>query len=45
MTKDDFVKTAKNFGYDEMWVEDILEAQEATGIPLEQIAIEKHIAD
>ena len=45
MTKDEFVRIARDFGYSEEAIADLVELQEEHGIDFEEIAIEEHIVD
>lgn len=45
MTKDEFIKIARDFGYGEEVIEALVEFKEETGLSFDEIAIEEHIVD
>lgn len=45
MTKEEFIKIAKDFGYSEDVIEDLVELQRETGLQFDEIAIEEHMVD
>ena len=45
MTKNEFVKIARDFGYSDDVIADLVELQAETGLEFDEIAIEEHLVD